>query len=84
MKVSFYVKQVSITTWKGNIQGMFPDPKTQKTRDQFLFSEDYSEMKVCDKIEFQGEKFQVDNLQWIDEKRTKLKAVCLEIKQARS
>lgn len=63
MKVKFYVKQID---------------EDQKTRDQFLFSDDYAEMMEHKQIEFYGQRFQVNSLEWMKDKS--LKAVCLEIR----
>jgi hypothetical protein len=63
MKVNFYVKQIN---------------EHQKTRDQFLFSDEYAEMMEHKQIEHDGQKFKVDSLEWMNDKS--LKAVCLEIR----
>ena len=62
MKVNFYVKQIN---------------EHQKTRDKFLFSDDYAEMMEHKQIEHDGKRFQVKSLEWMKDKS--LKAVCLEI-----
>lgn len=63
MKVQFYVKQID---------------EHQKTRDQFIFSEDYAEMMEYKQIEFDGHRLQVNSLEWMKDKSPK--AVCLEIR----
>lgn len=63
MKVQFYVKQIN---------------ESQKTRDKFLFSDDYAEMMVNKQIDYDDQKFQVKEMEWMNDKT--LKAVCLEIK----
>lgn len=62
MKVQFYVKQID---------------EHQKTRDKFLFSEDWAEMMVNKQIDYNEQRFQVNSLEWMKDKS--LKAVCLEI-----
>jgi len=64
MKVNFYVKQID---------------EHQKTRDKFLFSEEWSEMMEHKQIDYNDQTFQVQSLEWMNDKS--LKAVCLEIKQ---
>ena len=64
MKVLIHVKQIN---------------EAQETRELFLFSDDFSEMMVNKQIDFKNKKFQVISLEWLNEKRTELKAVCLEI-----
>jgi len=69
MKVSFHILQSN---------------EAGKTRELPLFSDDYAEMMNYKQFEYEGQKFQIKDLEWIDEKRTELKAVCLEIKQEKS
>jgi hypothetical protein len=64
MKVTFFVKQIN---------------EKQETREEFLFSDEYAEMMANKQIDHQGLKFQVNSLEWMNDKRTELKAVCLEI-----
>jgi len=62
MKVNFYVKQIN---------------ERQETRDQFQFSDEYSEMMINKHIDHEGLKLQVESLELMNDKS--LKAVCLEI-----
>jgi len=62
MKVNFYVKQID---------------EHQKTRNQFLFSDEYAEMMEHKQIDFEGLKLQVDSLEWM--KNKSLNAICLEL-----
>ena len=64
MRVDFYILQSN---------------EAGTTREQTIFSEDYAEIMVNKQIEYSGIKYQVKDLQWMNDNVT-LKAVCLEIK----
>lgn len=63
MKVQFYALQTD----------------GKQTRELFLFSEDWGLMMTGKEITHEGTAYRVNKLEWIDQAKGVLKAVCLEL-----
>lgn len=66
MKIQFFVKQINTSD--------------STISEKYMFSKELDEIRHKDKVKDKiGKEFQVESLEWLDDNRTKLKAVCTEL-----